>query len=129
VPKFVAYYRVSTAGQGVYGLGGEAQRETAARFVHAARLLAAAKNRTPPVNEVIEFVRTIRDRGESFRAITQQVNDLNIKTGRGSVWYPKTVRALLLQQAPPILTSHLLVSTCRRCESPEQQISRGLETA
>jgi DNA invertase Pin-like site-specific DNA recombinase len=95
----------------------------------AARLLAAAKNRTPPAAEVVEFARKMRDCGESFRAITQQLNDLNIKTGRGSVWYPKTVRALLLQQARPRLTSHLLFSTSRRRESPGQLIPRKLETA
>jgi DNA invertase Pin-like site-specific DNA recombinase len=68
----------------------------------AARVRAAATNYSPPSAEVIEFIQKMRERGETFRAITAQLNDLHIKTGRGSVWYPKTVRALLLQQAPAI---------------------------
>jgi DNA invertase Pin-like site-specific DNA recombinase len=66
----------------------------------AARLAAAHTNRTPPPAEVIEFIRKLRDRGDTFKAITAQLNDLNIKTGRGSIWYETSVRLLLLQQPP-----------------------------
>src|SRR6266481_5700902 len=43
VPRFVSYYRVSTAQQGASGLGLEAQREAVARHVAGARGVIVAE--------------------------------------------------------------------------------------
>src|SRR5690554_6572586 len=45
-PRFIAYYRVSTEGQGKSGLGLEAQREAVRRYLE--------RNGWPPVAEFVE---------------------------------------------------------------------------
>ncbi len=64
-PRFVSYLRVSTAKQGITGLGIEAQREAVARLVRAATLLA----------EYVEVESGRRsDRPELAKALTHSRN-------------------------------------------------------
>lgn len=66
-----------------------------------ARAKAVAANRTPPPTETIEFILKMRRAGETLRAIASQLNALNIRTGRGSVWYANTIRDVVMQQISP----------------------------
>ena len=61
-----------------------------ARAVHVARR---------PAREILRIMEDLRARGKSFRAIAEELNRLNIKTGRGCQWHGVTVKAALLQQA------------------------------
>ena len=96
-----------------------------------ARKLAAAKNRTPPAPEVIAFMAGMRNRGESFRAIAHQLNELHLKTGRGKTWYPKTVRAVILQQSSPFEAATLPVTVddapLRGCKPKPAELIQGAE--
>jgi DNA invertase Pin-like site-specific DNA recombinase len=62
-----------------------------------ARQKAIASNRTPPPSETIDFIWKMKHAGETLRAIASQLNALNIRTGRGSLWYANTIRQVLLQ--------------------------------
>jgi DNA invertase Pin-like site-specific DNA recombinase len=63
-----------------------------------ARAAASAANLTPPPPNTIAFIKEMREKNLPLRKIVDQLNSLNIKTGRGSDWYPSTIRALLIQQ-------------------------------
>lgn len=62
-----------------------------------AREKAIAANRTPVRPETAAFIFKMRRGGASLRTITEQLNALNIRTGRGSRWYAASVRAVLIQ--------------------------------
>lgn len=63
-----------------------------------ARAKAAAAHRTPPPPATVEFIAKMRAEKQPLRQIVQQLNALNIKTGRDKQWYASTVRAVLLRQ-------------------------------
>ena len=46
-----------------------------------------------PAPEVLNVMRTLERQGMSYRAIARELNQLNIKTGRGCQWYDVTVKA------------------------------------
>jgi DNA invertase Pin-like site-specific DNA recombinase len=60
-----------------------------ARAVHVARR---------PAPEVMRIMEDLRSRGRSFRAIADELNRLNIKTGRGCRWHGVTVKAVLARE-------------------------------
>ncbi len=82
--------RISHAGRVYTKLGNPRLQE--------ARAKASAANRTPPPANTIRFIQEMREKKLPLRKIVEQLNNLNIRTGRGSVWYASTVRALLVQQ-------------------------------
>ena len=57
-----------------------------------ARKAAAAATRTTPAPEVIEIMRTRRSQGDTYRAIADRLNRLDIRTPRGYRWHGDTVR-------------------------------------
>jgi DNA invertase Pin-like site-specific DNA recombinase len=64
------------------------EAQDAARAVHLARRAAP---------KVLSMMEDLRSRGRSFRAIADELNRLNIKTGRGCQWHGVTVKAALQQ--------------------------------
>lgn len=66
--------------------------------IAAARLKAAAANRTPPPAKTVAIMAEMRQSGKTFRAIAQHLNALNVTTGRKACWYAASVRSVLLQQ-------------------------------
>jgi DNA invertase Pin-like site-specific DNA recombinase len=61
--------------------------------------LAAANIATAhlrPAREVVDLVTGWHTEGKTFRAIAGNLNRLAIRTPRGSLWYPSSVRNLLL---------------------------------
>jgi hypothetical protein len=62
----------------------------------AALEIANAVNRARrPAPEVLNIMRSLEGQGMSYRAIARELNWLNIKTGRGCLWYDVTVKAAL----------------------------------
>jgi DNA invertase Pin-like site-specific DNA recombinase len=59
-----------------------------ARAVHVARR---------PAPEILRIMEDLRSRGKSFRSIAEELNRLNITTGRGCQWHGVTVKAALEQ--------------------------------
>jgi DNA invertase Pin-like site-specific DNA recombinase len=68
------------------------------RAMEALEIARAVHISRRPAPEVIRIMEDLRSRGKSFRAIADELNRLNIKTGRGRQWYGVTVKAALLQQ-------------------------------
>jgi DNA invertase Pin-like site-specific DNA recombinase len=60
-----------------------------ARAVHIARR---------PAPEILNIMRTLEGQGMSYRAIARELNQLNIRTGRGCQWFGATVKAAMQQQ-------------------------------
>jgi DNA invertase Pin-like site-specific DNA recombinase len=60
-----------------------------ARAVHIARR---------PAPEVLNIIRSLEEKGMTYRAIARELNRLNIKTGRGCQWHGVTVKAALEQR-------------------------------
>ncbi|WP_263377242.1 recombinase family protein [Granulicella aggregans] len=60
-----------------------------ARAVHVARR---------PAPEILNIMRSLEGQGMSYRAIARELNQLNIRTGRGCQWFGATVKAALQQQ-------------------------------
>ena len=48
-----------------------------------------------PVPEVVDLMQTFAQQGKSYRAIADELNRLNIKTGRACQWHGVTVKAAL----------------------------------
>jgi DNA invertase Pin-like site-specific DNA recombinase len=48
-----------------------------------------------PAPEVLNIMRSLEGQGMSYRAIARELNQLNIKTGRGHQWYDVTVKSVL----------------------------------
>jgi DNA invertase Pin-like site-specific DNA recombinase len=63
----------------------------------ASRLaLAALKQRTGEFHATVRpLIHTLREQGCSFPAIARELNNRNIPTARGGLWYPATVRNIL----------------------------------
>ena len=59
-----------------------------------ARALALRHRRRPPA-AVLDIIRGLRDQGRSLRDIAAHLNELGIRTPRGSIWYPGTVSACM----------------------------------
>ena len=67
------------------------------RLEEARQRATQANRNEPPAPEILSFMREMKERGESLRAIARQLNRLNLRTSRGSQWHAKTVRAVLNQ--------------------------------
>ena len=63
-----------------------------------ARKAAALVTRTTPPPEVIEIMRDRRSQGDTYRAIADRLNRLDIRTPRGYRWHPETVKREILDQ-------------------------------
>jgi DNA invertase Pin-like site-specific DNA recombinase len=61
-----------------------------ARAVHIARR---------PAPEILNIMRSLEGQGMSYRAIARELNQLNIRTGRGCQWFGATVKAALQQES------------------------------
>ena len=123
--KFVAYFRVSTDGQGKSGLGLEAQRETVMNYLNGGRwtlvgeftevesgkradrpelekALAACKKQKAKL-VIAKLDRLSRNLAfvatlmgvTSHNAIAQKLNERNVKTARGGRWTHVQVGAIL----------------------------------
>jgi DNA invertase Pin-like site-specific DNA recombinase len=68
------------------------------RAMEALEIANAVHVARRPAPEITRIMEDLRSRGKSFRAIADELNRLNIKTGRGRQWYGVTVKAALLQQ-------------------------------
>jgi DNA invertase Pin-like site-specific DNA recombinase len=66
------------------------------RAAEAAAIARAAKPHYAPAPEVLKLMTDRRTQGKSIRAITRELNRLNIRTPLGKQWYPCTVRTQLL---------------------------------
>jgi DNA invertase Pin-like site-specific DNA recombinase len=53
----------------------------------------------PPAPAIVEMIGNFRAEGKTFRAITEQLNALGLKTGNGARWYASTVRGALRHAA------------------------------
>lgn len=51
-----------------------------------------AKDPIPPAPQLIEIMRQRRSQGHTLRAIAEHLNELGLRTPRGSRWYAATVR-------------------------------------
>jgi DNA invertase Pin-like site-specific DNA recombinase len=67
----------------------------------ASRLaLAALKQQTREFHATVRpLMHTLRQQGYSFPAIARELNTRHIPTARGGLWYPATVRNILLRNA------------------------------
>ena len=63
--------------------------------IEEARKAAAAVTRTPAAPEVLKLMQGMKAQGKGLREIARQLNQLNIRTGRGRQWYASTVRMQL----------------------------------
>jgi hypothetical protein len=68
------------------------------RFDESIHLARAARPSGMPAPEVFRIMEDLRSKGRSFRAIADELNRLNIKTGRGCQWHGVTVKAAIEQQ-------------------------------
>lgn len=67
------------------------------RPLDALRQANAVHRARRPAPEVLNLMRRLWQEGRSYRAIAQELNRLNIRTGRGCQWHGATVKAALQQ--------------------------------
>jgi DNA invertase Pin-like site-specific DNA recombinase len=60
--------------------------------IEEARVRAAAARRTPVEPDVLQLMRDLQMQGKGLREIARQLNRLNVRAGRRSLWYASTVR-------------------------------------
>jgi len=67
-----------------------------------ARRVAAKVNRTnSPAPAVLAMMRDMRAQGKTWRAIAATLNESNVRTGRGRLWYGSTVRTTVGRVSVP----------------------------
>ncbi len=72
------------------------------RPLDALKLANAAKHIQKPAPEVQRLMRSLHAQGKGLREIARELNRLNIRTPRGSLWYAKTIKEQLASAiAPP----------------------------
>jgi Recombinase len=109
--RLIAYRRVSTARQGVSGLGLEAQDAAVASYAKSvdASLLWAYADLAP-------IIAGMRADGLSLRQIAGWLNDEGHTTRQGKLWNPMQVQRVLEHRQPGLRI--LNPSTCLMASSP-----------
>jgi len=69
------------------------------RWQNSIALARAARSGVPVPLAVISQVRQCRKDGWPLRRIAGHLNDMGVKTSRGSKWHPETVKNILLRQS------------------------------
>jgi DNA invertase Pin-like site-specific DNA recombinase len=65
------------------------------RPLEALRIANAVHRARRPAREVVSLMESLAQQGRSYRAIAEELNRLNIRTGRGCRWHGATVKAVL----------------------------------